>query len=89
MITPSENGGGGERMPLHCGPFRWPWLGIEALHAASPDAACPWIGSSAAGKATFMLVGEVSDSVDMVIPGLVGYYTIQRELSRDLRERYS
>jgi hypothetical protein len=36
-----------------------------------------------------MLVREVSDSVDMVIPGLVGYYTIQRELSRDLRERYS
>ncbi len=34
----------------------------------------PWIGSGAAGKAAFMLVREVSDSADMVIPGRVGYY---------------
>jgi hypothetical protein len=38
----------------------------------------------------FMLVREVSDSVDMVIPGHAVYYyfTIHRELSRDLRKRY-
>ncbi len=34
----------------------------------------PWIGSGAAGKATFMLVREVSDSADMMIPVRVGYY---------------
>jgi hypothetical protein len=34
----------------------------------------PWIGSGAAGKAAFMLVREVSDSADMMIPGRVGYY---------------
>ena len=34
----------------------------------------PWIGSGAAGKATFMLVREVSDSADMMRPGRVGYY---------------
>ena len=38
---PSDIGGGGEPIPLRCGPFRWPWWGVEALHAASPDAACP------------------------------------------------
>ena len=34
----------------------------------------PWIGSSAAGKAAFMLVREVFDSMDMVIPGWAVYY---------------
>ncbi len=34
----------------------------------------PWIGSGAAWKLAFMLVREVSNSVDMVIPGRVGYY---------------
>ena len=34
----------------------------------------PWIGSGAAGKAAFMLVREVSDSADMMLPGPVGYY---------------
>ncbi len=34
----------------------------------------PWIGSGAAGKAAFMLVREVSDSADMMLPGRVGYY---------------
>ena len=34
----------------------------------------PWIGSGAAGKAAFMLVREVSDSADMMIPGWVGHY---------------
>jgi len=38
---PSKIGGGGEQMPLLCGPFWWPWWGFEAVHAASPDAACP------------------------------------------------
>ena len=33
----------------------------------------PWIGSGAAGKAAFMLVREVSDSADMMLPGQVGY----------------
>ena len=41
MITPSDIGSGGEQMPLRCGPFRWPWWGVEALHAASHNAACP------------------------------------------------
>jgi hypothetical protein len=31
----------------------------------------PWSGSGAARKVAFMLVREVSDSVDMVIPGRV------------------
>ncbi len=49
----------------------------------------PWIGSGAAGKAAFMLVRDVSISMDMVLPGpRTGYY-IRRELSRDLRKRYS
>jgi hypothetical protein len=34
----------------------------------------PWIGYGAAGKAAFMLVREVSDSADMMIPGWVGHY---------------
>jgi hypothetical protein len=32
---------GGERMPHRCKPFQWPCGGVEAIHAASPDAACP------------------------------------------------
>ena len=28
-------------MHLRCGQFGWPWRGFEAIHAASPDAACP------------------------------------------------
>ncbi len=49
----------------------------------------PWIGSGAAGKVAFMLVREVSASADMMMPG--GWVTIKlrRELSRDLRKRYS
>jgi hypothetical protein len=47
----------------------------------------PWIGSGAAGKANFMLVREVSDSVDMVIPGMVGYYyNSKRTVKRPHRE---
>ena len=51
-----------------------------------------WIGSGAAGNAAFMLVREVSVVVDMMIcqdrgGGGGGY--IQRELSRDLKKRYS
>ena len=34
----------------------------------------PCIGSDAAGKATFMLVREVFDSADMMIPVRVSYY---------------
>jgi hypothetical protein len=51
----------------------------------------PWIGSSAAGKAAFMLVREVSVKVDMVMPGpeCSISITICRELSRDLNKRYS
>jgi hypothetical protein len=26
---------------FRCWPFRWPWRGVEALHTASHDAACP------------------------------------------------
>jgi hypothetical protein len=54
----------------------------------------PWMGSGAAGKAAFMLVREISISADMLIRchrdrggGDVIY--IQRELSRDLKKRYS
>ena len=47
----------------------------------------PWMGSGAAGKAAFMLVREVSVIVVMV-PGLRGGI-IHRELSRDLKKRYS
>jgi len=53
-----------------------------------------WMGSGAAGKAAFMLVREVSVVVDMMIRchrdrggGDVIY--IRRELSRDLKKRYS
>jgi hypothetical protein len=52
------------------------------------------MGSGAAGKAAFMLVREISISADMLIRchrdrggGDVIY--IQRELSRDLKKRYS
>ena len=38
---PSEIGGGGKQMPLRCGPFRRPWWGVEVIHVAFPDAACP------------------------------------------------
>ena len=38
---PSEIGGGSEQMPVLCRPFWWPWWGVEAIHAASPDATCP------------------------------------------------
>jgi len=37
---PSEIGDVSEQMPLLCRPFWWPWWGVEAIHAASPDAAC-------------------------------------------------
>ena len=47
----------------------------------------PWMGSGAAGKAALMLVREVSVIVDMV-PG-PGGGIICRELSRDLKKRYS
>ena len=33
-----------------------------------------WHVVRAAGKVAFMLVREVSDSADMMIPGRVGYY---------------
>ena len=49
----------------------------------------PWIGSGAAGKAAFMLVREVSDSADMMLPGRWITINILRELSRDRRKRYS
>ena len=41
MITPSEKGGGEEQMHLRRCSFRWPCKSIEAIHAASPNAACP------------------------------------------------
>jgi hypothetical protein len=52
----------------------------------------PWIGSSAAGKAAFMLVREVSVREDMMMPRqemLLLFLFISRELSRDLNKRYS
>ena len=48
----------------------------------------PWMGSGAAGKAAFMLVREISVVVNMV-PGPGGGGIICRELSRDLKKRYS
>jgi hypothetical protein len=47
----------------------------------------PWMGSGAAGKAAFMLVREVSVVIVMV-PG-PGGGILRRELSRDLKKRYS
>ena len=41
MITPSEKGGGDEQMHFRRCSFRWPCKSIEAIHAASPNAACP------------------------------------------------
>jgi hypothetical protein len=41
MITPSEKGGGDERMHLRRRPFRWPCGGVEAINAASTNASCP------------------------------------------------
>ena len=49
----------------------------------------PWMGSGAAGKAAFMLVREVSVRVDMMILGGRVSINILRELSRDLKKRYS
>ena len=47
----------------------------------------PWIGSGAAGKVAFMLVREVSDSADMMLPGRVGYYLYsQRTVKRPQKE---
>jgi hypothetical protein len=37
---PSKIGGGSKQMPLLCRPLWWPWWGVEATNAASPDAAC-------------------------------------------------
>ena len=44
MPSEIEIGGSGKRMPLHCRPFWWPWWGVEVIHGASPDAACPGQG---------------------------------------------
>jgi len=41
MIIPSEIGGGGERMHLRRCSFQWPCESVEAIHAASTNAACP------------------------------------------------
>jgi hypothetical protein len=56
----------------------------------------PWMGSGAAGKAAFMLVREISVSADMMIcchrgdrGGLGVMVLYSRELSRDLKKRYS
>jgi hypothetical protein len=52
----------------------------------------PWIGSSATGKAAFMLVREVSVREDMMMPRqemLLLSFFIRRELPRDLNKRYS
>ena len=36
-----KKAGGDERMHLRHRPFGWPCGGVEGVHAASPDAACP------------------------------------------------
>ena len=36
-----QNIDGDERMCLRCMPLGWPCGGVEAIHAASPDTACP------------------------------------------------
>ena len=41
MITATEIGGGGERMHLRRGPFRWPWRCAGAIRSASPNVAWP------------------------------------------------
>jgi len=41
MITANEICGGGERMHLRCGPFRWTWRCTGAIRRASPNAALP------------------------------------------------
>ena len=50
----------------------WQIWSIRSIRDASVG--IPWSGSGAARKVAFMLVREVSDSVDMVIPGRVDYY---------------
>ena len=50
----------------------WQMWSIRLIRDASLG--IPWIGSSAAGKAAFMLVREVSVRVNIVIPGREGYY---------------
>ena len=59
------------RTLLGYGTWRQMWS-IRSMRDASVGIPC--IGSGAAGKATFMLVREVSDSADMMIPVQVGYY---------------
>ena len=63
----------------------WQICSIRSMRDASVG--IPWMGSGAAGKAAFMLVSEVSVVVVMV-PG-PGGGIICRELSRDLKKRYS
>ena len=67
-IMPSKIGSDGKRMPLHCGPFPWPWWCVEAIHAASPNAACPGLHrkplDAAMGRllAPYRLGGRQGDS---------------------------
>jgi len=70
----------------------WQICSIRSMSNASVG--IPWMGSGAAGKAAFMIVREVSVVIDMMIwchrdrgGGDVIY--ICRELSRDLKKRYS
>jgi hypothetical protein len=56
MITPSEKGGGDERMHLRHRPFWWPCGGVEAIHAASPNAACPGLHRKPLGAAIVWLL---------------------------------
>ena len=46
MIWSDRRGGNNEWMHLRCRPFRWPCRGVEAIHAASPDPACPGLHRS-------------------------------------------
>ena len=55
-ITPSKKGGGNERIHLHCRPFWWPCRGVEAIHAASPDEACPGLHRKPLGAAIGQLL---------------------------------
>ena len=65
---PSKKADGDEQMHLRRSSFRWPCKSIEAIHAASPNAACPGLHQkpldAALGRllAPYRLGGRQGDS---------------------------
>jgi hypothetical protein len=84
MIMPSKKAGGNEQMHLHHRPFQWLCGGVEAVHAASPNAAWPgllyyWLRIAlAAARATANKTKMQNESTLLTISMAVAvrwYYT--------------